>query len=65
MVPLDRVESVSPDESLVRAFEKMEERSVAQLPVLEGETLRGLVTREDVLRVLATDLELGKAGGRE
>jgi Zn-dependent protease len=61
MLPLERVESVSPDEPLGRAFEKMDERDVNQIPVVEDGILRGLVTREDILRVLATDLELRRA----
>lgn len=58
MVPVDRVEKVTPSESLARVLERMEDRGVHQLPVVEAGTLQGLVTREDVLRILATDLEL-------
>jgi Zn-dependent protease len=61
MVRLDRIESVRPADSLARALEKMEERGVNQLPVVEEDSLRGLVTREDVIRVLTTDLELRRS----
>jgi Zn-dependent protease/CBS domain-containing protein len=61
MVPVGRVEKVAPTEPLVRVLERMEDRGVNQLPVVEAGTLQGLVTREDVLRILATDLELTAA----
>lgn len=58
MVPVDRVEKVTPSEPLERVLERMEDRGINQLPVVEAGVLQGLVTREDVLRLLATDLEL-------
>jgi CBS domain-containing protein len=61
MVPVGRVEKVAPTEPLARVLERMEDRGVNQLPVVEAGTLQGLVTREDVLRILATDLELTAA----
>jgi signal-transduction protein with cAMP-binding, CBS, and nucleotidyltransferase domain len=39
----------------------MEEGNVNQLPVMEDGQVKGLITREDVLRVLGTDLELRAA----
>lgn len=58
MVPLGRVGRVGAEEPLVKAFEKMEESDVNQLPIMEDGRVKGFVTREDVLRVLGTDLEL-------
>ena len=59
MVPLGRLRSVGPDRPLSEALELMNDGAVNQLPVVEGTALRGLVTREDLLRRLAIHLELG------
>lgn len=61
MLPLDRLESASPDESLIHALERMEAAGINQLPVLEDGRLLGVIGREDILHVLATALELGEA----
>ncbi len=61
MVPFDGVPGVTPRDSLASALKTMDEHAVNQLPVMEGDELVGVVTREDVLRVGALNLELGTA----
>src|SRR5207248_2837944 len=58
MIPASRLSSISPSDSLLSAFERMNDEEINQLPVLEEGKLRGILSREDVLRVLGTDLEL-------
>jgi len=62
MVPLARLRTTGPDRPLLEALEAMNESRVNQLPVVEGSTIRGLVTREDLLRRLSVHLELGGGG---
>lgn len=65
MVPIDKVHSCSPADSLADAMEKMNSTGVNQLPVLgEGGALLGILTREDLLRAVAVDLEIGPEQSR-
>jgi len=63
MVPFARLRSTGPDRSLLEALELMNEGGVNQLPVVEGTSIRGLVTREDLLRKLSLHLALGGEKG--
>jgi CBS domain-containing protein len=59
MVPAGQLASVAPEDSLLQAFQRIEERGVGLLPVLAEKALVGVVGREDVLRLLAIHAELG------
>ncbi len=59
MAPRDRLTTIGPRESLLIALQKMDDADVAQLPVVEGERLLGLIGREHVLHYLRTRAELG------
>lgn len=61
MVPLGELARVSPSDPLVRAFDKLDDAAASQLPVLEDQALVGMLSREDVLRLIGNHLEL-KAG---
>lgn len=61
MVPLGELAGVSPSDSLMQAFERLDEAATSQLPVLEDRVLVGMLSREDVLRLVGSHLEL-KAG---
>jgi tRNA nucleotidyltransferase (CCA-adding enzyme) len=52
---IQEVKTIEPDDSLVRAFEKMAEADVGRLPVLENGFLVGIITRNDILQVLYDD----------
>jgi Zn-dependent protease len=58
MVPLDRIKSVMPSDSLLVAFERMNEFSLNQLPVMEEDRVVGVITRNDIMRLVARYLEL-------
>jgi Zn-dependent protease/CBS domain-containing protein len=61
MVPWERLRTTEPGDSLLDALDLMNSWGIHQLPVVEGTTLRGLVSREDLLRRLTVHLEVGKA----
>jgi Zn-dependent protease/CBS domain-containing protein len=54
--------TVRPDEGLLAALAKMDEAQVAQMPVVSGGALLGLISREDVLHYVRTRLELAAPG---
>jgi Zn-dependent protease/CBS domain-containing protein len=59
MTPAAKLTTVTPGESLLVALDKMDTAEVAQLPVVEGESLAGLIGREHVLRYVSARAELG------
>jgi Zn-dependent protease/CBS domain-containing protein len=58
MVPLAQVKSVGPSDSLLTAFERMNEHSLNQLPVVKDDHVVGVITRNDIFRLVAKFLEL-------
>lgn len=52
MIPLKRLDQVRPDAMLWSALEKMGRDGVEQLPVVEGNGIIGILSREDVLHYL-------------
>lgn len=65
MTPATELATVGPDVSALRALEIITRRDLAQLPVVEGESLLGLLRREDILKWLSLHTAMGKAvGGR-
>jgi len=61
MIPWERLRTAEPGESLLDALDQMNSWGIHQLPVAEGTTLKGVITREDLLRRLTVHLEVGKA----
>ena len=59
MTPLDAARSVSTDDRLLDVLEKMDDLGVRRFPVLGEGILRGIVSREDILRRAALHLQLG------
>jgi Zn-dependent protease/predicted transcriptional regulator len=59
MVPLKRLAQVQPSMELLTALQMMDGANVAQLPVMQDETVVGLVSREHVLHYIRTRAELG------
>ena len=59
MVPLERLVHVSPDNDLMDAMQTMDSSDVAQVPVVRGGELVGVLSRELVLRYLRLRAELG------
>ena len=59
MTPPDRVVSVAPEEDLLAALQKMDSANVAQMPVVSGHRLLGMLSREQVLHYVRARAELG------
>lgn len=59
MTPAERLKWVGPDDEIMDILERMENEDINQMPVVEDAHLIGLLTREHVLRVLRTRLDLG------
>jgi Zn-dependent protease/CBS domain-containing protein len=59
MTPVEKLQSVGPDDDLAKAVEIMAAHDWNQLPVLQGREFLGLVTRADVLRLIQIRTELG------
>ncbi|KPK71247.1 MAG: hypothetical protein AMJ84_06475 [Acidithiobacillales bacterium SM23_46] len=59
MVPARDLVVVDPHASLQAVTETMDERSINQMPVVDGNRVIGIMTRERLLRVLRNQLELG------
>ena len=59
MLPLKEVKRISPDAELWSAFEQMGREGVNQLPVMTGQQVFGMLSREDVITFLRTLQEIG------
>ena len=53
MTPYQDLDTVRPQDSAMEAFQRLSNRGVNQLPVVEGDELRGMVRREDILKWLS------------
>jgi Zn-dependent protease len=59
MTPLEKLHCVGPRDDLAAVLERMVAEDVNQMPVLADGRLVGLVTREDLLRLIQARAELG------
>ncbi|MBA7626087.1 putative zinc metalloprotease Rip3 [subsurface metagenome] len=59
MTPAERLKVVRMDEEVLSVIERMEEYGISQMPVESEGRVIGLVTRDDVLRLLYTRSRLG------
>ena len=59
MMPWASLQCVHPETELLTALRTMEESQIGEIPVLEGDRLVGLLTRDEVLRYLRLRAELG------
>jgi Zn-dependent protease len=60
MLPLGQLKRIGPGTELWVALQEMDRDGVNQLPVMEGERVVGMLTREDVITFLRTLRELGR-----
>lgn len=60
MLPRDRIYMTAPEEPVLAILERMQTEDVNQMPVVAGDRVVGLISRDTILRVLQTRLELGK-----
>lgn len=59
MVPLDKLVHVTPKTPLIKALQMMDMANVAQVPVVDGEQIVGMLTRDNVLHAIRVRTELG------
>lgn len=59
MTPASQLKWAGPDDDILEIMQRMETENVNQMPVVENAHLIGILTREHLLRVLRTRLELG------
>ena len=59
MTRADRLATVTPQEDLLVALQKMDDANVAQMPVVSGGELLGMISREQVLHYVRVRSELG------
>jgi Mg/Co/Ni transporter MgtE len=58
MAPLEWLASVGPQEELLVALERIDDANVAQMPVVAGDRLLGMIGREQILHYVRTRAEL-------
>ena len=63
MTPAAELATTGPDVSALEALEIIARRNLAQLPVVQGENLLGLLRREDILKWLSLHSAMGNAVG--
>jgi Zn-dependent protease/CBS domain-containing protein len=63
MTPVERLTTIASDADASEALNLLARQNVNQLPVLDGETLEGLVDREDVVRWMSLHRDQGPHGG--
>ncbi len=59
MIPLDRLVHVQPDTELMSVLKTMDDTQVNQVPVMVGNQLVGMLSREQILRYVRTRAQLG------
>lgn len=62
MTPVSQVRIVPPDTPLLEVLRLMEGQDVNQVPVVAGDRLMGMITRDHLLRVLTAKMELDVPG---
>jgi Zn-dependent protease/CBS domain-containing protein len=60
MLPVGKLKRISTDTELWAALQEMDRDGVNQLPVMDGDRVVGMLTREDVITFLRTLRELGR-----
>ncbi len=59
MTPVDKLKVVHPDQDALSLLEQMEADDINQMPVVSGDRVIGLVTRDNLIRFLRIRSELG------
>ena len=59
MTPSERLKAVSSDEEVLNVVAQMEEDGIGQMPVSSDGRIIGLITRDDIMRLLYTRSRLG------
>ena len=59
MTPLDKLKVAHPDQNALSILEQMDESNINQMPVVSEGRVIGLITRDNLIRLLRTRSELG------
>jgi CBS domain-containing protein len=59
MAPIEQVPYLQPADDATEAFKRMVSEDVGRMPVLEGGTLVGIVSRQDLLDLFKIKSDLG------
>jgi len=60
MLPPGKIHWVRPEQPLLSILERMQSEDVNQMPVVDGERIIGIVSRDSILRVLQNRMEIGE-----
>jgi len=60
MLPPGKIHWVRPEQPLLSILERMQSEDVNQMPVVDGERIIGVVSRDSILRVLQNRMEIGE-----
>ena len=63
MTPWSALATVTPTTDLAAAMQVMADKQVGQLPVVTGDQVVGLLTREEIIQYLRTRMEIGGSAG--
>ncbi|GAI29142.1 unnamed protein product, partial [marine sediment metagenome] len=59
MTPVDKLKMAHPDQNALSILEQMDESNTNQMPVVSEGRVIGLITRDNLIRLLRTRSELG------
>ena len=65
MLPRDQIHWAAPEEPVLGLLERMQNEDVNQMPVVANGHVVGIVTRDSILRVIRTRVEMGRLAGLE
>ncbi|HUJ33082.1 MAG TPA: site-2 protease family protein [Candidatus Acidoferrum sp.] len=59
MLAVDKIHSAAPDEPALAVLQRMQTQDINQMPVISESHIVGMITRDTILRVLQTRLQVG------
>jgi Zn-dependent protease/CBS domain-containing protein len=59
MLPVEGIQWATPDEPVLAVLERMQKQDIAQMPVISDDHILGMISRDSILRVLQTRLQVG------
>lgn len=58
MLPFERIHWVAPEEPVLAVLERMQNEDINQMPVMNDGRILGMITRDSILRVIQTRLQV-------
>jgi Zn-dependent protease len=59
MIPREKIRWTTPDAPVLSVLEHMQAEDINQMPVISGDSVVGMVSRDDILRMIQTRMEVG------